>query len=305
MFTDRSSRRILSWSRRRFVTGIVASGAVLGVGIPGALRNARAAVPELGGQRFDLEIGYQSVNFTGRERLATVVNGSLPAPILRWREGERVTLRVTNHLAHDSSIHWHGLILPADMDGVPGISFSGIKPGETFTYRFDVQQSGTYWYHSHSEFQEQTGLYGAIIIDPRDTDAVAFDREHVIVFSDWSDEKPERIYANLKKQPDYYNFRERTAGDLFRDIQQNGLAQTNEDRAMWNEMRMSDRDLADVTGYTYTYLTNGITPDHSWTALFKRGEKVRLRFVNAAAMTIFDVHTGTEDDSRRRRRTER
>ncbi|MDH5501026.1 MAG: copper resistance system multicopper oxidase, partial [Gammaproteobacteria bacterium] len=289
MFTDRSSRRILSWSRRRFVTGIVASGAVLGVGIPGALRNARAAVPELGGQRFDLEIGYQSVNFTGRERLATVVNGSLPAPILRWREGERVTLRVTNHLAHDSSIHWHGLILPADMDGVPGISFSGIKPGETFTYRFDVQQSGTYWYHSHSEFQEQTGLYGAIIIDPRDTDAVAFDREHVIVFSDWSDEKPERIYANLKKQPDYYNFRERTAGDLFRDIQQNGLAQTNEDRAMWNEMRMSDRDLADVTGYTYTYLTNGITPDHSWTALFKRGEKVRLRFVNAAAMTIFDV----------------
>ena len=279
-------------SRRQFVTG-VAGSALLGLGIPGSSSVANAAtgsaVRTLRGESFDLDIGYQTVNFTGKERTATAISGSVPGPILRWREGDRVTLRVTNHLAHDTSIHWHGMILPAGMDGVPGISFDGIKPGETFTYQFDVRQSGTFWYHSHSGFQEQTGLYGAIVIDPQHADPVAYDRDHVVLLSDWSDERPERIYAKLKKQSDYYNFRERTAGDVWRDIQEKGIAQTRSERSMWNQMRMSDRDLSDVTGYTYTYLMNGVTPEAGWFGLFERGERVRLRFINGAAMTIFDV----------------
>ena len=209
--------------------------------------------------------------------------------MLRWKQGEEVTLRVTNNLAVDSSIHWHGIILPSGMDGVPGFSFPGIKPGETFTYRFPVMQSGTYWYHSHSGFQEQTGLYGAMIIDPAEPDPVAYDRDYVVMLSDWSDTKPERIFSNLKKLGHYYNFQMRTIGDFARQVGQEGWGNTLEDRAMWWQMRMSDRDISDVTGYTYTFLTNGMTPDDNWTGEFRRGEKVRLRFVNAAAMTIFDV----------------
>ncbi|MFB3124923.1 MAG: copper resistance system multicopper oxidase, partial [Woeseiaceae bacterium] len=280
-------------SRRRFVTGAAAGGALLGLGLSSqssyAAASTRQSIATLRGTSFDLDIGYKTVNFTGRERPATTINGSVPGPILRWREGDRVTLRVTNHLAHDTSIHWHGVILPADMDGVPGISFDGIKPGETFTYQFDVRQNGTFWYHSHSGFQEQTGLYGAIVIEPSRPDPVAYDRDYVVLLSDWSDERPETIYAKLKKQSDYYNFRQRTAGDLWRDIRQKGLAQTRNDRSMWNRMRMSDRDLSDVTGYTYTFLMNGVAPEDGWLGLFKRGEKVRLRFINGAAMTLFDV----------------
>lgn len=282
-----------SLSRRHFVTGVAAGGALAGLGVfPGRSYGSTATnngPQTLRGKQYDLSIGYQPVNFTGRERTATAVNGSVPAPVLRWREGERVTLRVTNNLAHDSSIHWHGIILPTEMDGVPGLSFDGIKPGETFEYQFDVNQSGTYWYHGHSGFQEQTGVYGAIVIDPKEPDPVSYDRDHVVLLSDWSDEAPEDIYAKLKKMSDYYNFRERTAGDLWRDIKQKGIAQTWNDRAMWNQMRMSDRDLSDVTGYTYTFLMNGVTPDDGWQGLFARGDRVRLRFINAAAMTIFDV----------------
>jgi CopA family copper-resistance protein len=245
--------------------------------------------PVLKGNLFNLGIGYQKVNFTGKQRIATTVNGSLPAPVLRWKEGERVTLRVKNNLAHDSSIHWHGIILPTNMDGVPGLSFGGIKPGDTYEYQFDVNQSGTYWYHSHSGFQEQTGVYGAIIIDPKDPDPVSYDREYVIVLSDWSDETPETIYANLKKNSEHYNYQKRTVSDLWSDIKNKGVSKTANDRAMWNQMRMSDRDIADVTGSTYTYLMNGVTPEQGWVGVFKRGEKVRLRIVNAAAMTIFDV----------------
>lgn len=280
-------------SRRRFVSGLAAGGALLGCGLTGRLAYGnspgKAAVATLAGRQFSLDIGYQAVNFTGREQLATAVNGSVPAPILRWREGDHVTLQVTNHLAHDSSIHWHGMILPAGMDGVPGISFDGIKPGETFTYQFDVRQNGTYWYHSHSGFQEQTGLYGAIVIDPAESDPVGFDREYVIMLSDWSDEAPERIYAKLKKQSDYYNFRRRTAEDVWNEIRQKGIRQTFSDRSMWNHMRMNESDLADVTGHTYSYLMNGITPEQGWLGLFRRGERVRLRFINGSAMTIFDV----------------
>lgn len=282
-----------SLSRRRFVTGLAAGSTLLGLGL---MPRHSTANPQdllgpqtLRGQQFNLSIGYKDVNFTGKNRLATTVNDSLPAPTLRWREGDRVTMRVTNHLAHDSSIHWHGMILPTGMDGVPGLSFAGIKPGDTFEYQFDVNQSGTYWYHSHSGFQEQTGLYGAIVIEPKEPEPFRYDRDYVVMLSDWSDTDPEAIYAKLKKMSDYYNYNERTVGDLWQDIKNKGVGQTWSDRSMWNEMRMSDRDLSDVTGATYTYLMNGVTPDDNWHAVFKRGEKVRLRFINGAAMTIFDV----------------
>ena len=223
-------------SRRGFVTGAAAGGALLGFGLTtnlsSAVASTRQPIATMRGLSFDLGIGYKTVNLTGKERTATAVNGSVPGPILRWREGDRITLRVTNNLAHDTSIHWHGMILPADMDGVPGISFDGIKPGETFSYQFDVRQNGTFWYHSHSGFQEQTGLYGAIVIEPSRPDPVAYDRDYVVLLSDWSDEKPERIYAKLKKLSDYYNFRKRTAGEMWRDTRQKGLAQTRSDRAV-------------------------------------------------------------------------
>ena len=282
-----------SMSRRRFVTGMAAGSVFFGLGLGSGLSFAspqsRIGPTTLRGRQFDLNVGYQSVNFTGKNRMATSVNGSVPAPILRWREGERVTLRVKNNLAEDSSIHWHGIILPTDMDGVPGLSFGGIKPGETFEYQFDINQSGTYWYHSHSGFQEPTGMYGAIIIDPKEPDPVSYDRDYVVMLSDWSDEEPQDIYAKLKKLSDYYNFRERTAGDLWRDIKDKGITQTWNDRAMWNRMRMAETDISDVTGYTYTYLMNGVTPDEGWVGLLKRGEKVRLRFINGSSMTLFDV----------------
>src|SRR5690554_6422432 len=244
---------------------------------------------ELSGKVFDLTIDYKDVNFTGKKARATVVNQLLPAPLLRWQEGDTVTLRVKNNLDVVSSIHWHGIILPTEMDGVPGFSFDGIMPGETFEYQFTLQQSGTYWYHSHSGFQEQTGVYGPIIIDPAKPDPVKYDREYVVMFSDWSDTPPEKIYANLKKQSTYYNYSERTVSDLFADIKEKGLLNTWKERSMWNGMRMSDRDISDVTGAAYTYLINGNTPEQGWQALFKAGEKVRLRLINAAAMTIFDV----------------
>jgi CopA family copper-resistance protein len=249
----------------------------------------RYGAETLRGNKFDLNVAYQPVNFTGKDRMATAVNGSVPAPTLRWREGDRVTLSVTNNLAEDSSIHWHGLILPTEMDGVPGLSFDGIKPGETFEYEFDLQQSGTYWYHSHSGFQEPTGMYGAIVIDPKEPDPVAEDRDYVVMLSDWSDEKPQAIYAKLKKLSHYYNFRERTVFDLWRDLKDKGVAGTWREREMWNQMRMSQTDISDVTGYTYTYLMNGVTPDEGWLGLFKKGEKIRLRFINGASMTLFDV----------------
>tara|TARA_R110002096_G_scaffold110249_1_gene241023 strand:+ start:1829 stop:3541 length:1713 start_codon:yes stop_codon:yes gene_type:complete len=246
--------------------------------------------PELlRGNDFNLNIGLQSVNFTGIDRLATTVNGSLPGPTLYWQEGETVTIKVTNTLNVTSSIHWHGIILPTGMDGVPGLSFAGIAPGETFTYRFKVQQSGTYWYHSHSGFQEQTGLYGAIVVLPKQAEPITYDRDHVVMLSDWSDSAPETIYANLKKQADYYTTNKRTVADLWSEIADKGMLQTWQDRAMWNNMRMNDRDIADVTGRTYSYLMNGITADKGWLGLFKQGEKVRLRFINGSAMSFFDV----------------
>jgi CopA family copper-resistance protein len=283
---------LLSPSRRRFVLGAASAGAAMALGglpLLGFARTNPQGPQVLGGNRFQLDIGYRKVNFTGSERVATAVNGGVPAPTLRWKEGDRVHMSVTNHLKHDSSIHWHGMILPTNMDGVPGLSFDGIKPGQTYEYEFDVKQSGTYWYHSHSGFQEQTGLYGAIVIEPKGGYPYKFDREHVVMLSDWSDEEPAEIYSNLKKMSDYYNFSERTSGDMMHDIKEMGLARAWNSRSMWNHMRMSDRDISDVTGYTYTFLMNGVTPDDGWVGKFRRGEKVLLRFINSSAMTFFDV----------------
>ncbi|MBX2849944.1 MAG: copper resistance system multicopper oxidase [Acidiferrobacterales bacterium] len=285
----------LSLSRRRFVTGLASTTALSMLGSSNLARAATPSArfyqsqPALEGSQFTLNIGYKPVNFTGSTKQAAAVNGSVPSPILRWKEGDRITLDVTNQLAHDSSIHWHGVILPTAMDGVPGLSFAGIKPGQTFRYQFDVNQSGTYWYHSHSGFQEQQGMYGAIVIEPREPAPYSYDREHVIVLSDWSDEDPLDVYANLKKYPHIYNIDERTLNDLANDVKSNGLSQALKQRAMWNTMRMSDTDLSDVTGRTYTFLMNGETPASGWVGEFKQGEKVLLRFINAAAMTFFDV----------------
>jgi len=281
-------------SRRTFVKGLAASGAVAGLGLwrttAWAQVPGRQQTTELSGTSFDLRIGETPMNFTGHTRTALTVNNSLPAPTLRWREGDTVTLRVSNALRNeDTSIHWHGILLPANMDGVPGLSFHGIRPGETYTYRFDVRQAGTYWYHSHSGFQEQQGVYGALIIDPATPSPVQFDREHVVMLSDWTDMDPRRLFATLKKQSDFFNFNQRTIGDFFNDVQKKGWSPTIEDRQMWGEMRMSPTDLSDVTAATYTYLMNGTAPAGNWTGLFKPGERVRLRFINGSAMTYFDV----------------
>ena len=274
-------------SRRRFVLGATTAVAC---SIPRWTwaQDSYSEPALLSGNRFDLTIGYQKVNFTGRERLATTVNNSLPAPTLRWREGDRVTLRVSNALAEDTSIHWHGLILPTHMDGVPGLSFDGIKPGETYEYAFDVRQSGTYWYHSHSGFQEQTGLYGTIIVDPLEPEPFSYDREYVVMLSEWSDENPDDIYRRLKVDPEFYSQTRRAVSDVRREIKDGGLAKTRRDRRMWIMMRMSDRDMSDVSGLTYTYLMNGVTPDRGWIGTFDKGEKIRLRIINGSAMTFFD-----------------
>jgi len=278
-------------SRRRFVQGLAVGGVAAGLGL---VRPARAQPDArlpgvLAGTDFRLAVGRTLVDYTGRVRPATTVNGSLPGPLLRWKEGTTVTLQVTNRLREATSIHWHGIVLPFDMDGVPGLSFKGIAPGETFTYRFDVRQAGTYWYHAHSHFQEQTGLIGAIVIDPAGPERRPADRDYVVMLSDWTDEDPERIYARLKKRSDYYNFRQPTVADFLRDARKLGPGEALAMRRMWNRMRMNPTDLADVGGAAYTYLMNGTAPAGNWTALFRPGEKIRLRFINGSASTIFDV----------------
>jgi len=293
---DRSqlTSAVLSRSRRRFVQGL--AGGALAIISARRFGWAAAADPRtvgdsgaLSGAEFNLEIGALAVNFTGQPGMATVVNGRLPAPLLRWREGDVITLRVSNRLSAPSSIHWHGIIVPADMDGVPGLSFEGIGPGATYVYRFKVNQSGTYWYHSHSRFQEQTGLYGPIVIEPRGGERHHADREHVVLLSEWTDRDPEHIYRTLKHRSNYFNFGRRTVGDFFNDVRKQGWEPTIADRRMWGQMRMDPTDLADVSGYTYTYLLNGTTPAGNWTGLFRRGERVRLRFINGSSMSFFDV----------------
>jgi FtsP/CotA-like multicopper oxidase with cupredoxin domain len=281
--------------RRRLIQGMAMGGTAAALGLF-APHRARAATADLtgpvvlSGTAFDLTVGDTAMNVSGRRwRATTSVNGSIPAPTLRWREGTTVTLRVHNRLATPTSIHWHGIILPFQMDGVPGLSFAGIPPGATFTYRFPVRQSGTYWYHGHTGFQEQTGLYGAIIIDPAGPDPVKVDREHVVLLSDWTDEDPEHIFLTLKQMSDYYNYQMPTAPQFVRDIESMGIAAALEKRRMWNAMRMNPTDLSDVSGATYTYLVNGASPAANWTGLVKPGERVRLRLINGSSSTFFDV----------------
>jgi len=237
---------------------------------------------------YDLTIGKAAINVAGKDQTAMTINGAVPGPVLRFKEGEDLVINVTNTLGEDTSIHWHGLILPYQQDGVPGISFSGIKPGETFTYRFPAQQAGTYWYHSHSGMQEAVGMYGALVIEPKAREPFRYDREHVIVLSDWHpDNSPHKILSNLKMSADYYNYQKRTLSTLVDDAGKMGLGAALADRMDWGDMRMLPSDIADVSGYVF--LANGRNTEQNWTGLFKPGERVRLRFINAAAMTFFDV----------------
>ncbi|MDF3983515.1 copper resistance system multicopper oxidase [Luteibacter sp. PPL201] len=281
---------LLHPSRRRFVQGVGVAGIGLGLGVVRpAFATASMERPADQGKDAVLELREASVDFTGRMRRAVTANGGVPGPTLRWREGDDVVLRVTNHLDVTSSIHWHGLVVPATQDGVPGLSFDGIPARGAFTYRFPVRQSGTYWYHAHSRFQEQSGLYGAIVIEPRDGERERCDRDYVLLLSDWTDEDPARVYAKLRSRPDVYNYGQPTVGDLLRDARDHGLGEALAMRRMWNRMRMNPTDLADVSGATYTYLVNGSTPAGNWTGLFRPGERVRLRLVNGSSNTLFDL----------------
>ena len=299
-FSSRSQGEVpkFATSRRRFVQGLAAGGAAFGLGLtPGrswALRSP-GRVELLSGTRFDLSVGETLVNYTGKIRPAITVNGSVPSPILRWKEGTRVQLRLRNELPPGSihgdstSIHWHGILLPSNMDGVPGLSFNGVPRGASYLYEFDVRQGGTYWYHSHSGFQEQGGMYGALIIDPIDPEPFRYQRDYVVLLSDWTDLDPARLFARLKKMSAYDNYSQRTTTDLVQDMRSAGLRETLDDRAAWGRMRMTPTDLSDVNANTYTYLMNGATSLGNWTGLFRSGEKVRLRFINGSAMTYFDV----------------
>jgi len=285
----------LSISRRRLIRGATTVGASL------AFQNAlpawahsgidvsQSGLSALSGNVFELNVANATSTIDGVPGHSILVNGHLPAPLLRWREGDEITLRVTNHLKTDTSIHWHGILLPFQMDGVPGVAFTGIKPGATFTYEFPLIQAGTYWYHSHSGLQEQLGHYGPIVIEPKEADPVTFDREYVVVLSDWTFEDPHRVFAKLKKMSETYNFQQRTAGDFFDDVEAQGFDRALSERMMWGAMRMDPTDIADVTGATYTYLINGHGPSDNWTGLFTPGERVRLRVINAAAMSTFNV----------------
>ena len=281
----------MTLDRRSLLRGAVLGGGVLSLqgflpawaqtGSPGL----RADYPTLTGASIDLTVGQSPFTVNGRTAIATTINGQLPAPLLRLREGQNVRLAVSNQLDEETSIHWHGILLPFQMDGVPGISFPGIKPRETFVYEFPVRQSGTFWYHSHSGLQEALGHYGPIVIDPAGVDPVGYDREHVVVLSDWSFMHPHEILAKLKKSPGYFNRHRTTLAGLLDGSDGMSLA----DRRMWGAMRMDPRDILDVNGTTYTYLINGHGPQENWTGLFRPGERVRLRIINASAMSIFNV----------------
>ena len=264
-------------SRRQLLRAAPGTAALLGSQalLPGWAANGQ---PTPVSNEFELNIQRQTVSIDNRPAAINSINGTLPGPLLRMREGEEVVLRVRNDLDADTSLHWHGILLPPSMDGVPGISFAGIKPQSTFEYRSRLQQHGTYWYHSHSGFQEQLGVYGPLVVDPADEDVVTADRELILVLSDWSFESPARVWSKLKKHADYYNQQQPTLADLL----------NRNDQAEWERMRMVRSDIADITGMTYTYLMNGHGPTDDWTGLFTPGERVRLRVINASAMTYFN-----------------
>lgn len=285
--------RARSLSRRRFLLSAGAGAAL--AGFPLALPRPAWAAAEtpglnvLAGTEFDLAIGPTPVRIAGRSATATGINGTVPGPLLRFREGDTVTLNVTNRLAELSGLHWHGLLLPSDMDGVPGLSFAGIAPGGAYRYEFEVRQHGTYWYHSHAGFQEQTGVYGPLIIEPQEADPFDYDRDFVLMLSDWTFEDPNRLLNNLKVRDDYYNFNRRTLGEFLADAERMGLKAAAADRRMWGAMRMKASDIADITAATYSYLLNGLDPAQNWTGLYRPGERLRLRIINGSAQTFFNV----------------
>lgn len=285
-----------SISRRTFLRYTASMAAMAGVSsvLPtyafAGFNNREILKPKGPDNIIDLTIGKMPHLIDGKEGQAIGINGTVPGPLIRLKEGQDVLLRVTNELDEPTSIHWHGILLPFQMDGVPGVSFDGIEPGTTFEYRYPVRQNGTYWYHSHSGMQEQLGHYGPLIIDPADEDPVDYDREYPVILSDWTFEDPHDVLENNIKMEGYYNHQKRTVGEFFKDIKEDGLGDAVKDYLSFGKMRMSATDLLDVTGATYTYLMNGRGPDSNWNALFKKGEKVRLRFINASAgTTAFDV----------------
>ena len=286
-----NNQTMYSKSRRRFITQAGATGAILGLNslVPAFAGETLGLSPEQATGPIDLNITRQPLDIGGRLGDTVTISGSIPGPLVRLKEGQDAVMRVTNQLDEDTSIHWHGLLVPYEMDGVPGVSYAGIKPGETFRYAFPVKQSGTYWYHSHSGLQEQQGHYGPLIIDPIDPEPFAYDREYVVMLSDWTFENPMSVLKKLKKQSDYYNYQRRTVPELFNDAEENGWGKTVRERMVWARSRMAPTDIADISGATYTYLMNGMAPDSNWTGLFRPGERIRLRFINGATMSYFDV----------------
>jgi CopA family copper-resistance protein len=281
-------------SRRLFLTHAATLGALAALQqvIPACA--PRGAVPTTPpalqrGEVIDLILEETSANVNGRLTTGLTINGTIPGPLIRLQEGQHVTLHVTNRLHELSSLHWHGILLPPGMDGVPGVSFGGIKPGTTFVYRFLVRQSGTYWYHSHSGLQELLGLYAPIIIDPVDPDPFPYDREHVVLLSEWTFQSPETLFANLKKVPGLYNYQKRTVGEFVSNVKAWGLWRALGSYLSWDLMRMDPTDFADITSAAFVYLINGRSPAENWTGLFHPGERIRLRFINAATMTFYDV----------------
>lgn len=285
-------------TRRSFCTASMAS-TLLGhplarwVNANGKASQDLAGTPELNvavGEGLQLSVDRTRLNVAGRSVASAItVNGTLPGPTIRMKEGQEVVIKVQNRLKNeDTSIHWHGLILPMTMDGVPGVSFTGIKPGETFTYRFRANQSGTYWYHSHSGLQEQLGHYGALVIDPVEPEPFEFEREYVVVLSDWTFENPYQVLKKLKTFEGYYNFQRPTVSNLITQAKNEGLGTALQKRLQWDAMRMDPTDIADITGATYTYLMNGRTAHENWTAIAKPSERVRLRLINASTMTYYD-----------------
>jgi CopA family copper-resistance protein len=280
------------FSRRHILTGLGGAGfaaaGVLPAWAQSSEHGAHGLTPSAGAH-FTLDVAETPVRIGGRAGRAITMNGTLPAPLLRFRQGETITLDVTNHLEEDTSVHWHGLLVPFQMDGVPGVAFPGIKPHSTFRYEFAVPQNGTYWFHSHSGLQEQLGHYGPIIIDPAGPDPVAYDREYVLMLADWNFGDPHRLFTQLKSMNHTFDMNPRTFGDFLADVRRRGLGATVADRAAWGQMRMSATDISDITGATYTYLINGHSTADNWNGAFEPGQRVRLRIINASAMTLFNV----------------
>ena len=277
-------------NRRGFMSGAVGLGsAALFQSVVPSYAYTNGAPAQTAPRVYDLTVAKKRVKVGGRRGRGVTVNGGIPGPLLRFKEGEDVTINVRNTLGEDTSIHWHGLILPNAMDGVPKVTFQGIKPGQTFTYRIPIRQSGTYWYHSHSGLQEQSGHYGPIIIDPIRPDPFKYQRDYVVMLSDWTFENPYSVLRKIKTMGSYYNFQKQTVVDFMQSVGKNGAKATFADRMRWGAMRMDPTDIADVTGATYHYLMNGMTGGENWTGLFRSGEKIRLRFINGSAMTYFDV----------------